>query len=194
MTILHAIDPLALELPFWPHGIHWYGLMYGLAFLSAWWLGRRRVRAGRLPGVNEDGFGDLLFYGMLGVVIGGRVGYVLFYGFEAFLADPLMLLRINEGGMSFHGGLLGVLVAAAWWTRRQRLHFFDTVDFLANNTLLPLGGMLIALFVGWVLPKSTVVGQLGFDGGRYTLWQLLSRFVAPAGVLVVFIYTVISTI
>jgi NSS family neurotransmitter:Na+ symporter len=73
-------------------------------------------------------------------------------------------------------------------------NFFDTVDFLANNTLLPLGGMLIALFVGWVLPKSTVVGQLGFDGGRYTLWQLLSRFVAPAGVLVVFIYTVISTI
>ena len=73
-------------------------------------------------------------------------------------------------------------------------NFFDTVDFLANNTLLPLGGMLIALFVGWVLPKSTVVSQLGFDGGRYALWQLLSRFVAPAGVLVVFIYTVISTV
>ena len=72
-------------------------------------------------------------------------------------------------------------------------NFFDTVDFLANNTLLPLGGMLIA-FVGWVLPKSTVVGQLGFDGGRYALWQVLSRFVAPAGVLVVFVYTVISTV
>lgn len=73
-------------------------------------------------------------------------------------------------------------------------NFFDTVDFLANNTLLPLGGMLIALFVGWVMPKATVVGQLGFDGGRYGLWLMLSRFVAPAGVLVVFVYTVLSTL
>ncbi len=111
MTVLHDINPIAIPLPFWPHGIHWYGLMYLLAFGMAWWMGTRRVRAGRLPGVDDNGFGDLLFYGMLGVVLGGRVGYVLFYGFDEFLANPLFLLRINEGGMSFHGGLLGVMVA-----------------------------------------------------------------------------------
>lgn len=161
MTILHAIDPLALRLPFWPHGIHWYGLMYGLAFLTAWWLGRMRVRAGRLPGTNDEGFGDLLFYGMLGVVLGGRVGYVLFYSFDAFLADPLMLLRINEGGMSFHGGLLGVLVAAAWWTRRQKLHFFDTVDFVAPIVPWGLGFGRIGNYIGGELWGKPTGGDWG---------------------------------
>ncbi|MEO8161176.1 MAG: prolipoprotein diacylglyceryl transferase, partial [Arenimonas sp.] len=131
MTVLHDIDPIALHLPFWPHGIHWYGLMYLLGFGVAWWIGSRRVRAGRFPGVDENAFGDLLFYGMLGVVLGGRLGYVLFYAFSDFLADPLFLLRINEGGMSFHGGLLGVMAAALWWSRSRRLHFFDTMDFVA---------------------------------------------------------------
>ena len=126
-TWLHDIDPLAFALPVWPHGIHWYGIMYVLGFAFAWWLGRRRVRAGRLPGVDEEGYGDLLFYGMLGVVLGGRLGYVLFYGFSAFLADPLMLLRINEGGMSFHGGLLGVMVSVANWTLKNRLESIHTV-------------------------------------------------------------------
>src|SRR5690606_17314448 len=92
---------------------------------------------GRLPGVDANAFADLLFYGMLGVVIGGRLGYVLFYGFPAFLADPVSLLRIWEGGMSFHGGLLGVLAAAWWWSRAQRLHLFDTLDFVAP--LVPAG-------------------------------------------------------
>ena len=88
MILLHDIDPIAVPLPFWPHGIHWYGVMYLLAFLGAWWLGTRRIRAGRLPGINEEAFGDLLFYGMLGVVLGGRIGYVLFYVFDDFLANP----------------------------------------------------------------------------------------------------------
>jgi prolipoprotein diacylglyceryltransferase len=73
---------------------------------------------GPLPGVDENAFGDLLFYGMLGVVLGGRIGYVLFLRLQRFPADPLFLLRINEGGMSFHGGLLGVMAAALWWSRR----------------------------------------------------------------------------
>ncbi len=161
MTILHDIDPLALELPFWPHGIHWYGLMYALAFFTAWWLGRRRVRAGRLPGVNEDAFGDLLFYGMLGVILGGRVGYVLFYSFDAFLADPLMLFMVNEGGMSFHGGLLGVLVAAAWWTRRQRLHFFDTMDFVAPLVPAGLGFGRLGNYIGGELWGKPTGGDWG---------------------------------
>jgi phosphatidylglycerol:prolipoprotein diacylglycerol transferase len=159
MTVLHDIDPIAVALPFWPHGIHWYGLMYLAGFGIAWWLGTRRVRAGRFPGVDTEAFGDLLFYGMLGVVLGGRLGYVLFYAFEDLLADPLFLLRINEGGMSFHGGLLGVMAAALWWSRRRGLHFFDTMDFVAPLVPAGLGFGRIGNYIGGELwGKQTDAG------------------------------------
>ena len=137
MIYFHDIDPIAISLG--PIQVHWYGIMYLLAFLTAWWLGRIRTQAGRLPGVDLNGFSDLLFYSMLGVVVGGRVGYMLFYGLSELLANPLSLFKVWEGGMSFHGGLLGVLAAAWWWSRRRGLHFFDTVDFAAP--LVPLGLM-----------------------------------------------------
>ncbi|WP_225764739.1 prolipoprotein diacylglyceryl transferase [Stenotrophomonas sp. Marseille-Q4652] len=137
MIYFHDIDPIAISLG--PIQVHWYGIMYLLAFLTAWWLGRMRTQAGRLPGVDLNGFSDLLFYSMLGVVVGGRVGYMLFYGLSELLANPLSLFKVWEGGMSFHGGLLGVLAAAWWWSRRRGLHFFDTVDFAAP--LVPLGLM-----------------------------------------------------
>ena len=146
MTILHQIDPVAVSLG--PLQVHWYGIMYLIGFGLAWWLGRRRVRQGRLPGVTEQGFGDLLFYGMLGVVLGGRIGYVLFYGFGDLVRDPLMLLRIWEGGMSFHGGLLGVLAAMWWWARRQRLHFFDVADFVAPLVPAGLGFGRLGNYIG----------------------------------------------
>jgi len=171
MIILHQIDPIALSLG--PLQVHWYGIMYLLGFGLAWWLGRLRIRAGRLPGVDEQGFGDLLFYGMLGVVLGGRIGYVLFYSFGELLDNPLMLFRIWEGGMSFHGGLLGVLAAALWWSRRHRLHFFDVADFIAP--LVPaglglgrlgnyIGGELWGKFTGadWgvIFPRAREVARL----------------------------------
>jgi len=143
---LHHIDPIAFSLG--PVQVHWYGLMYLLAFFSAWWLGRSRIRAGRLPGVDMNGFSDLLFYAMLGVVIGGRVGYMLFYAFDAFLANPLILFKVWEGGMSFHGGLLGVLAGCLWWVRRQQLHFFDVMDFVAPLVPLGLGFGRLGNFVG----------------------------------------------
>ena len=158
MPFLHRIDPIALDLGTWnlpllgsvhPQ-VHWYGVMYLLGFIVAWWLGRRRVRAGRLPGVDDNGFGDLMFYAMLGVVLGGRVGYILFYDFGAFIANPLMIFRVWEGGMSFHGGLLGVLVAGWWWSRRQRLHFFDTVDFVAPLVPAGLGFGRLGNYIGRV--------------------------------------------
>ena len=132
---LHQLEPIALSLG--PLKIHWYGVMYLLAFASAWWLGRSRIRQGRLPGVDDNAFGDLMFYGMLGVVLGGRLGYILFYDLKTYIADPLQMLKVWQGGMSFHGGLLGVLVAALWWARKHRVHFFDVVDFVAP--LVPLG-------------------------------------------------------
>ena len=161
MPILHQIDPIAVSLG--PVKVHWYGLMYLLGFVVAWWLGRRRVRAGRLPGVDENGFGDLMFYGMLGVVLGGRIGYILFYDFAAFLANPLMIVRVWEGGMSFHGGLLGVLAAVAWWSRRQRLHFFDTVDFVAPLVPAGLGFGRLGNYIGGELWGKPTQGT-AFDG------------------------------
>jgi len=146
MTYLHQIDPIALSLG--PLKVHWYGIAYALAFALAWWLGRRRILQGRLPGVTVDHFSDLLFYGMLGVVLGGRIGYVLFYAFADLLANPLMILRVWEGGMSFHGGLLGVLIAAGLWTRKHKLHFFDTVDFVAPLVPPGLGLGRLGNFIG----------------------------------------------
>ena len=146
MIVLHQIDPIAISLG--PVRVHWYGVMYLLGFLLAWWLGHRRIRAGRLPGVDGNAFSDLLFYAMLGVVLGGRIGYVLFYGLGEFLRDPLMLFRVWDGGMSFHGGLIGVLAAAWLWSRRHRLHFFDTMDFIAPLVPPGLGFGRLGNYIG----------------------------------------------
>jgi phosphatidylglycerol:prolipoprotein diacylglycerol transferase len=163
MTILHDIDPVALHLPVWPHGIYWYGIMYLLSFGIAWWLGGRRAAAGRLPGVDVQAFGDFLFYGMLGVVIGGRLGYVFFYAFDQLLADPLFLLRINEGGMSFHGGLLGVMTAVAVWSRKHGLHVFDLMDFVVPLVPAGLGLGRLGNYIGgelWGKPTGAGWGVI----------------------------------
>jgi phosphatidylglycerol:prolipoprotein diacylglycerol transferase len=159
MTYLHDIDPIALRLG--PVQVHWYGVMYMLGFIAAWWLGRRRIRAGRLPGVTEQAFGDMLFYGMLGVVLGGRIGYVLFYAFGDFLRNPLMLLRIWEGGMSFHGGLLGVMAGIALWCRRQKIHFMDAMDFIAPLVPPGLGFGRLGNYVGGELWGKLTGGDWG---------------------------------
>lgn len=161
MPYLDQIDPIAVSLG--PVKVHWYGLMYLLGFAVAWWLGARRVRAGRLPGVNDAGFSDLMFYAMLGVVLGGRIGYMLFYGFADLLRDPLSLLRVWEGGMSFHGGLLGVLAAIGWWSRKHRLHYFDTVDFIAPLVPAGLGFGRLGNFIGGELWGKPTAGTF-FDG------------------------------
>ena len=159
MIFLHQIDPVAVSLG--PLRVHWYGLMYLLGFLVAWWLGRRRIRAGRLPGVDEDGFGDLLFYGLIGVIVGGRLGSVLFYDFNTYLQNPLQVLKVWEGGMSFHGGLIGVLVAAWLWSRRHRRHFFDTMDFLAPLVPPGLGFGRIGNYIGGELWGKYTRGDWG---------------------------------
>jgi phosphatidylglycerol:prolipoprotein diacylglycerol transferase len=116
-----------------------------------------------LPGVDDNGFGDLMFYAMLGVVLGGRIGYILFYDFASFAANPLMIFKVWEGGMSFHGGLLGVLAAVWWWSRRQRLHFFDTVDFVAPLVPAGLGFGRIGNWIGGELWGKPTQGT-AFDG------------------------------
>lgn len=129
------INPVAFQLG--PIQVHWYGLMYLLGFFFVAVLGEYRRRRGRLP-VSRDALGDLLFYGMLGVIAGGRIWYMLFYAdIDWIWTAPQTLFKVWDGGMSFHGGLLGVLAAGWWWSRRQKLHFFDTIDFVAP--LVPIG-------------------------------------------------------
>ena len=141
-----AFDPVAFSLG--PLQVHWYGIMSLLAFLFFWaggnWLARHRPWWGWTP---QD-VGDVLFYGMLGVVVGGRVGYVLFYGLESLLADPWFLFRITQGGMSFHGGLLGVIVAMWWFGRRSGKGFWRVADFVAPLVPVGLGLGRIGNFIG----------------------------------------------
>ena len=129
-----AIDPVAVS--FGPVRLHWYGVMYIAAFLAAWLLGRcRAARPG--SGWTADQVDDLATWAMLGVVLGARLGYILFYDLDAYLADPLEVFRVWNGGMSFHGGLVGVLSAALWWSLRHKKRFLDVTDFVAP--LVPPG-------------------------------------------------------
>jgi phosphatidylglycerol:prolipoprotein diacylglycerol transferase len=138
------IDPVALSLG--PLKVRWYGLMYLIGFVGGWWALRVRVRQLALAWDDEQ-VSDLLFHVALGVVLGGRAGYVLFYNFEAFLADPLLLFRVWEGGMSFHGGLLGVLIAMLGYGRAQRRGFFELTDFIAPVVPIGLGAGRIGNFI-----------------------------------------------
>ena len=129
-----AIDPIAFKIG--PVPVHWYGLMYLGGFLAGWLLGEHRRKQGRLP-VSRDGFADLAFFAMLGVILGGRIGYILFYNLPLYMAHPLQMFALWDGGMSFHGGLLGVLAGGLYWSRKYRVPFFDAVDFVAP--LVPIG-------------------------------------------------------
>jgi phosphatidylglycerol:prolipoprotein diacylglycerol transferase len=128
MLVHPDFDPVAFSLG--PLHVRWYGLMYLLGFLAGWALGRYRVRQPH-SGWTATQMDDLVFYIALGVILGGRIGYLLFYSFSNFLHDPLMLFRVWEGGMSFHGGFLGVLLAMAWFARKYQKRFWVTVDFIA---------------------------------------------------------------
>ncbi|GAA0560060.1 prolipoprotein diacylglyceryl transferase [Halomonas salifodinae] len=141
------IDPVAISLG--PVQIHWYGLMYVVGLVAAWWLGRRRAH--RL-GLTHDDIGDLIFYAALGIILGGRIGYVLFYGLDQLLANPWWLLRVWDGGMSFHGGLIGVLIAAWLFARKHRLAFFQLTDFIAPLVPIGLGAGRLGNFINHELP------------------------------------------
>lgn len=134
MFVYPDIDPIAIEIG--PLAVHWYGLMYLLSFLVGWGA---LVYRTRLPHLHwdRDEVSDFLFYAVLGVVLGGRIGYFVFYRPDILLSDPLEVLMIWHGGMSFHGGMLGVFAACAWFARKTNRSFFDTTDFIAP--VIPIG-------------------------------------------------------
>ncbi|MCM2311921.1 MAG: prolipoprotein diacylglyceryl transferase [Steroidobacteraceae bacterium] len=137
-------DPVALSLG--PLSVRWYGLMYLVGFLTAWWLARRRAAQPRSTWTPTE-VDDLIFYSALGVILGGRLGWMLFYGTERIVSDPLSLLRIWEGGMSFHGGLVGVLVALALFANRRGRQLADVFDFAAPLPAIGFGAGRLGNFI-----------------------------------------------
>src|ERR1700733_13513653 len=138
MLEYHGFNPIAFEVG--PVKVHWYGIMYLIGFGAGWWLGR--VRAARFGSTwKAADVDDFVFYAMLGVILGGRIGYVLFYGLSFWSKDPLYPFKIWDGGMSFHGGMLGVIAAVSLFAWRRRRNVADVLDFT-----VPLPGL--GLFFG----------------------------------------------
>jgi phosphatidylglycerol---prolipoprotein diacylglyceryl transferase len=157
------ISPVAFTLG--PLQVRWYGLMYLGGFAIAWLGMRARARHGRAP-IDVVRVDDLVFYAALGVIIGGRLGYMLFYNLPTLVSDPLSIVAVWRGGMSFHGGFLGVLIAMALFARRVELPFFAVMDFIAP----------------WV-PPGLGLGRIGnFINGE--LWGKVARADAPWAVMV----------
>lgn len=148
------INPVAINLGFIQ--IRWYGISYVTGILLAWWL--LRIRSKKLYEIwGPDQVADLIFYATVGIILGGRLGSVLFYNLPYYVEHPLDVFKIWEGGMSFHGGLIGVLIGIWWFARRQKMGFFYVSDFLAP--VVPIGLFLgrIANFINgelWGRPSN----------------------------------------
>lgn len=149
------IDPIIFSIG--PLAIRWYGLMYVLGFVACWILARKRSEQGWSI-VKPEQVDDLIFYGMLGVIVGGRLGYSIFYGWEYWLEDPLYVFKITQGGMSFHGGLIGVMTAM-WLYGRRVLGkgMWEITDFVAPLVPIGLGTGRIGNFINgelWGKPSD----------------------------------------
>lgn len=160
------IDPVFLSIG--PLQFRWYGLMYVLAFIATYFIIRSEVRRKRLSLTNDD-VADLVFYGALGVVLGGRLGYILFYNLGFYLANPLKLFAVWEGGMSFHGGFLGVLAVFFIYARRKNLAFLTLIDMAGLCAPVGLGLGRIGNFINGELygrPTNVAWGVVfpGSDG------------------------------
>ncbi len=157
-----------------PLALRWYGLAYLAGFFVVWWLGKRRAESPALSRRTPTSaqLSDLVFYGAFGAILGGRIGYALFYGTEQLLADPLWLLRIWEGGMSFHGGLLGVCVALWLWNKKTGFSFFETADFVAPLVPIGLGFGRLGNFANTELPGRVAEGGFGFHYPCRAVWEI----------------------
>jgi phosphatidylglycerol:prolipoprotein diacylglycerol transferase len=134
MLVYPSINPIIIELG--PIKIHWYGLMYLIGFMFAWLIAHYRCKKLNLAWTAEQ-ISDLIFYSALGIILGGRTGYMLFYAWQEFSTNPLILFKIWQGGMSFHGGLVGGLIALGLFARHHEKPFLEVTDFTAP--LVPLG-------------------------------------------------------
>ncbi len=158
------IDPVFLSIG--PLQFRWYGLMYVLGFVGTYLIIRSEVRRKGLP-LTRDDVADLVFWGAMGVVLGGRLGYILFYNPGFYLENPLKLLAVWEGGMSFHGGFLGVVASFALFARRKRISFWALIDMAALCAPVGLGLGRIGNFINGELygRETTVPWGVVFPGG-----------------------------
>jgi phosphatidylglycerol:prolipoprotein diacylglycerol transferase len=138
------INPIALSVG--PIRVHWYGIMYLVGFGAAWWLGRRRAQRPGSTWTPLD-IDDVIFYGAIGVIAGGRIGWCLIYGHEVIAENWLNAFRIWDGGMSFHGGMLGVLVATGTFARVKQRKVGDVFDFLAPLPCIGIFAVRIGNFI-----------------------------------------------
>lgn len=145
MFIHPEFDPIALQLG--PLAIRWYGLMYLTGFLAVLLLGRYRIKHAAKAPISNQQLDDLLFYGVLGVVLGGRLGYVLFYKPDYYLLHPLEILYVWEGGMAFHGGFIGVMAAMWLYVKKHGKRWLEVMDFLAPLTAIGLGAGRLGNFI-----------------------------------------------
>ena len=152
------IDPVAISLG--PIKIHWYGLMYVVGFLALWFFASRRAKQPD-SGWTAEQVGDFVFYGALGVILGGRLGYMLFYNLPHYLAHPLDVFKVWQGGMSFHGGLIGVLLAMLYFARKTGKTFFTVADFFAPWVPIGLGLGRLGNFINHELWGRTTDGPWG---------------------------------
>ncbi|MBV1884398.1 MAG: prolipoprotein diacylglyceryl transferase [Pseudomonadales bacterium] len=164
MLTFPNIDPVALQLG--PIAIHWYGLMYLGGFTGGYYLSMKRALKPN-SGWTQNQVSDMIFYGAMGVILGARIGYILFYNFSAFLDNPIILFKVWEGGMSFHGGMLGVALAMLLYSYKVKKHFFDIMDFGAPIVPIGLGLGRIGNFIGGELWGRTTDVPWGmiFPGG-----------------------------
>jgi phosphatidylglycerol:prolipoprotein diacylglycerol transferase len=140
-----GFDPVAIQIG--PLAIRWYGLMYLVGFAVSYGLGRLRIARGLAGRVTVQVLDDLLFYCVLGTIVGGRLGYVLFYKPGYYLEHPLEALAVWQGGMAFHGGFLGVLVAIWWVARKHGLRWLEITDFFAPLSPLALAAGRLGNFI-----------------------------------------------
>jgi phosphatidylglycerol:prolipoprotein diacylglycerol transferase len=160
MIAYPEIDPVAFAIG--PVRIHWYGLMYVFGFAAGWWLARRRAAQPGSTWKPAD-VDDLIFFAAMGVILGGRIGWILVYGFDTILANPLNVIRVWEGGMSFHGGLAGVMLAVALFAKRRGRHVADVFDFTAPLPAVGLFAGRIGNFINgelWGKPTDLPWGVL----------------------------------
>ncbi len=160
------IDPVALDLGVIK--VHWYGLMYLLGFAGVYFLGQYRAKR-PYSAIKPEAIEDLVYFGALGVIIGGRVGYILFYNFGLFLDDPLVLFKIWQGGMSFHGGMLGVFVAMWFFAKKQHCTMLQLTDLLAPLAPIGLGLGRIGNFINgelWGRVTDVPWGMVFPNGGH----------------------------
>jgi phosphatidylglycerol:prolipoprotein diacylglycerol transferase len=161
MLVHPDFNPVAISLG--PLHVHWYGLMYLTGFMLFLWLGKRRARALNRPGWDDAMLDDLLFYGVLGVVLGGRLGEVLFYQPGYYFSHPLEIVAVWNGGMSFHGGFLGVLLAMALFAHKRKIQWLPLMDFIAPLVPLGLGAGRIGNFINgelWGRPTDVPWGMI----------------------------------